>query len=99
MIKGVYAIRDALTGYLSPTCDDTDQVAVRNFEHAVLNSGSLLLSHPQHYTLYRIAWFDTINGQFSVFHPASNDSEQGRCPELLADASQIVALEVQKNDV
>lgn len=94
MIKGVYAIRDVLTGFLSPTVDDNDQTAVRNFEHSVLNSGTLLLSHPQHYTLHRVAWFDTVNGKFLTVHPSDAHTV---CPELLADAAQIVNREVHRD--
>lgn len=62
MIYPVYAIRDAKVGFMSPTVDQNDASAARNFEHAVMNSASLMNSHPGDYALYRIGSFDTETG-------------------------------------
>lgn len=92
MIKGLYSVRDRLTGYMQPALETTDAEAVRNFEHAVLNSGSLLLSHPQDYCLVRLAWFDTVNGTFLTKYPGGDDDSL--CPSSpLADAAHIVLRE------
>lgn len=59
----VYSIRDAKTGFLTPSVEMNDASAARNFEHAVLNSASLMNSHPGDYALYRIGEFDTDSGK------------------------------------
>lgn len=62
MIYSVYSIRDAATGFMTPTVDMNDASAQRNFEHAVMNSASLMNSHPGDFALYRIGKFDTETG-------------------------------------
>lgn len=62
MILGVYAIRDSKTGFLTPTVDQNDAAAKRNFEHAMMNEQSLFFSHPEDYSLYKIATYDTEQG-------------------------------------
>lgn len=64
MIYNVYAIRDFKTGFLTPTLDQNDAAAARNFEHAVLvNQDSLFFSHPEDYALYRVGSYDTECGK------------------------------------
>lgn len=58
MVFGVYSVRDVKTGYLTPTIDANDQSAVRNFEHAVMQQNTLLYSHAEDYSLFKIADFD-----------------------------------------
>ena len=58
----MYSIRDAKVGFMTPTIDQNDAAASRNFEHAVLNAASLMNSHPGDYALYRIGEFDTESG-------------------------------------
>lgn len=77
MIYHVYAIRDVYTGFLTPTVDQSDPVAVRNFAHAVLNGNSLMLSHPQDYDFYRIGEYDTDSGMLTPQIP----------PELVSKAT------------
>ncbi|UPW41040.1 nonstructural protein [Sigmofec virus UA08Rod_5692] len=69
MILGVYSLRDALSGFLSPTFESNDQVAYRNFEHVVLEGGSLLSSHAADYTLMKIGTFDSETGQLVSLDP------------------------------
>lgn len=72
MIYGIYSIRDFKTGFLSPTVDVNDFAAVRNFEHAVLNSEqSLFFSHPEDYALYRIGSIDTDTGVITPLTPVA----------------------------
>ena len=40
---GVYAIRDSKSGFMTPTFEPNDAVAMRNFTHAVFNSSSVLI--------------------------------------------------------
>lgn len=69
MILGVYAIQDRLSGYLQPTFEINDAVALRNFEHAVLEGGSLLDSHASDYQLCRIGSYDDQTGVLTPADP------------------------------
>ena len=75
----IYSIRDAKTGFMSPTVDMNDPAAVRNFEHALRNSASLMNSHPNDYSLFRIGEFDTETGAVTACLPAN-----------IADASSVL---------
>ncbi|ALS03451.1 VP5 [Gokushovirus WZ-2015a] len=59
----VYAIRDVHTGFLSPTFEINDAVAMRNFSHAVQQSESVLFTHASDYSLYRIGVFNSDTGR------------------------------------
>lgn len=65
----VYAIRDVHTGFLSPTVDQNDQSAIRNFAHAVMQSQSLMNSHPEHYSLYCIGEYESDSGKITPCVP------------------------------
>lgn len=69
MILNVYSVRDALTGYMSPTFEVSDPVAMRNFEYAVRNTESLLGSHPEHYSLFKIGTYDSDTGVLNSLNP------------------------------
>lgn len=62
MIFGIYAIRDAFTGFLTPTFDLNDQAAKRNFAYAISKKDTLLYSNAQDYDLYKIGVFDQDSG-------------------------------------
>lgn len=64
MVFGVYAIRDAHTGFLTPTFEQNDQVAMRNFAHAVTRGDSVLQSSAKDFDLYRLGSFDASDGTF-----------------------------------
>lgn len=77
----VCSIRDTKTGFLQPTVEVNPSVAMRNFEHAVLrNEDSLFFSHPEDYSLFCIAEFDTDSGQLTPVVP----------PTELLSASQVI---------
>lgn len=66
MIYHVYCIRDRLVGFLTPTIDQSDPVAMRNFEmsiDSVKRDRSLMAFRPSDYALYRIGDFDTDTGE------------------------------------
>lgn len=71
MILNIYAIRDEKTGYLTPTCDQNDAAAMRNFAHACMNESSLFFTHGSDYTLMRIGQYDTDNGSITPCQPQS----------------------------
>lgn len=63
MIYPMYAIRDKKVGFLTPTIDQNNAAAIRNFEHACQQSQNLMFSHPEDFDLYRIGTFDTETGR------------------------------------
>lgn len=65
----VYAIKDNRMGFLSPTFEDNDEVAYRNFAHAVQTSGSILTSHKQDFALYKIGYYETDRGLLTPVNP------------------------------
>lgn len=69
MIYGVYAIRDSLTGFLTPTVDVNDPAAVRNFTSAVLTPGALFDTAAKDYDFFRIGDFDSDTGQLIPLFP------------------------------
>lgn len=75
----IYSIRDVHTGFMTPTVDQNDASAMRNFAHAVMNSASLMNSHPKDYSLYKIGEFDIETGAIS-----------GCMPELVTDAFSLI---------
>lgn len=67
MIVGVYCIRDVKVGWLTPTTDQNDASAARNFVHAMRNQNSLLYTHPKDFDLFHIGTFDTESGVLRGF--------------------------------
>lgn len=80
MILNIYSVRDNKVGFMNPTVEGSDAIAIRNFEFAVKNSKSLLNSHPQDFDLYKIGSFDSDSGAIS-----------GCLPEFVFSASDIFA--------
>lgn len=80
MIYGIYAIKDAKTTFMPANVDYNDASAIRNFEHAVRQSDSLLASHPADYSLWKLGTFDNEIGTLVSLWPI----------EQLADASSIL---------
>lgn len=60
---GVYSIRDAYTGFLTPTFEITDAVAKRNFAFAIQKKDNLLYTNAKDYDLVRIGEFDSDTGE------------------------------------
>ena len=63
MKYGIYVIRDIKVGYMSLTLDMNDQSAMRNFEHAMSKSDSLMNSHPHDFSLYCLGMYDSDTGE------------------------------------
>lgn len=59
----VYAVRDIHTGFMTPTVDQNDAAAIRNFRHGCMQNASLMNSHPGDFSLCRIGEFDTETGE------------------------------------
>lgn len=84
MTYGVYSIRDVKTGFMSLTLDVNDLAAQRNFSHAVLNATDLMQSHPQDFSLYHLADYDSDTGKIT---PLS-------LPQQLLEAQSVLVKEV-----
>lgn len=72
MIYGVYAIYDSAAHvFTAPTIDISDASAVRNFQQAIANSGSVMNFKPDDFSLYQIGTFDVETGELEPFTPPS----------------------------
>lgn len=68
MIYPVFCIRDIKTGFMSPTIDQNDLSAKRNFAYAINNSNQLMNYSPSDFQFYKIGNFDSQKG---VLEPVS----------------------------
>lgn len=72
MIYGVYAIYDSAAHvFTAPTIDISDASAVRSFQQAIANSGSLMNFKPDDFSLYQVGTFDVETGELEPFTPPS----------------------------
>ena len=79
MRLGLYSIKDAKTGFMTPVLEQNDAAALRNFSHAVNQSDSLMHDCPNDFTLFKVADFDTDSGIIAIPNPT-----------LVADASEVL---------
>ena len=84
MIYGLYSIKDAKTGFMSPLLEQNDAAALRNFSSAVNSRDSvhIFCQYPNDFAFYKIAEFDTDTGIVPL--PA---------PVLIVDASEVLRRE------
>lgn len=61
MIMQLYAMKDELTGFMSPLAEVNDDVALRNWKYAVFESSSIKAA-PADYALYMLGAYDTETG-------------------------------------
>lgn len=66
---GVYSIQDVKTGFMTPTIDQNDQSAIRNFSSAVMQSDGILFTHAEDFRLYKIGEFDSDSGSIQSIAP------------------------------
>lgn len=66
---GVYSIQDVKTGFMAPAVEINDQVAMRNFQHAIMQSDSILFTHASDFKLYKIGEFDSDNAMLDQIVP------------------------------
>lgn len=69
MIYGVFCIRDSKVGFMTPTIDQNESCAIRNFEYAAQRTDSLFNSHPSDFDLYRIGSYDSESGELTSCLP------------------------------
>lgn len=60
---GVYAVRDVKVGFQSISIQPNDAVAVRGFESTVINSDSVLFTHAEDFSLFKLGEFDADSGR------------------------------------
>lgn len=63
MKYGLYSMRDAKTGFMTPAMDVNDAAAIRNFYHTIQNSEGILFTFAQDFSFYHIADYDSETGQ------------------------------------
>lgn len=66
---GVYSLEDIKTGFMTPTIDQNDSSAVRNFSSAVMQSDGILFTHAEDFRLFKIGEFDTETGSILPIAP------------------------------
>lgn len=72
MIYGVYSIFDSAAGvFTAPTIDISDASAVRFFQQAIANSGSIMNFKPDDFSLYQVGTFDVETGKLEPWNPPS----------------------------
>lgn len=79
MRLGLYSIKDAKTGFMTPVLEQNDAAALRNFSHAVNQSDSLMHDCPNDFSFFKVADFDTDAGIIAIPSPV-----------LVADASEVL---------
>nr|DAK07962.1 MAG TPA: DNA binding protein [Microviridae sp.] len=79
MKMGLYSIKDAKTGFMTPVLEQGDAAALRNFSHAVNQPDSIMYAYPNDFSLFKLAHFDTDKG----IEPVAN-------PVLIVDASEVL---------
>lgn len=65
MIYGVYSVRDVKSGFLFPTVDVNDQVAIRDFVNSIASTEFVVSSYAKDLALYHIADFDSDTGRIT----------------------------------
>lgn len=66
---GMYAIRDVLSGFMTPVLESNDAVAMRNFRMATDTNSGLMHYRPSDFALYHIADFDAELGVLTPIVP------------------------------
>ena len=80
MEMNVYAIQDVKTSFLTPTIDQTDAAASRNFANAIMQGQGVLFTHAEDFRLFRIGTYNMANGSIVPL----------AVPELVIDGSQVL---------
>lgn len=66
---GVYSMRDQLSGFLTPTFELNDQIAIRNFSYAIKKPDTLLFASAKDFDLIKIGEFDSDTGELTPISP------------------------------
>lgn len=63
---GIYAVRDVKVGFQSISVQPNDAAAVRGFESTVINSDSVLFTHYEDFSLFKLGEFDAESGRITA---------------------------------
>lgn len=63
---GIYAVRDVKVGFQSISVQPNDAAAVRGFESTVVNSDSVLFTHSEDFSLFKLGEFDAESGRITA---------------------------------
>ena len=63
---GIYAVRDVKVGFQSISVQPNDAAAVRGFESTIINSDSVLSTHSEDFSLFKLGEFDADSGRISA---------------------------------
>lgn len=77
---GIYSIQDVKTGFMTPTIDQNDFSAGRNFSSAVMQSDGVLFTHAEDFRLFKIGEFESDTGVIQPISPI----------ELIIDGSSVL---------
>lgn len=69
MKLGIYVMNDKRSTFMTPSFDYNDATAIRNFEHACDNDQSLMFTHPEDFSIYRIGEYDNESGVITPCDP------------------------------
>ena len=59
----MFSIRDTKTGFTPPTCDQSEQSAIRGFGFAVNNREGVMNYAPKDFDLFKVGEFDSDTGE------------------------------------
>lgn len=65
----IFSMRDELSGYLTPTFELNESIAIRNFSYAINRKDTLYYANAKHFDLYHIGSFDTDTGVIEKVEP------------------------------
>ncbi len=72
MKYGIYSIFDEAAGiFTAPTVDISDESAIRNFQKACSEAGSMMNFKPSDFSLYAVGTWDTDTANIESFVPPS----------------------------
>ncbi len=72
MKYGIYSIFDEAAGiFTAPTIDISDESAIRNFQKACSEAGSMMNFKPSDFSLYAVGTWDTDTANIESFVPPS----------------------------
>lgn len=62
MLYEIFAIKDTKVGFMNPTVEANQNVAIRNFSYAMNVKDSLFTFRPSDFEFYKLGTFDTDIG-------------------------------------
>lgn len=77
-MKKMYCIRDTKVGFMTPTVEENEIIAMRNFKFAVQNS-DFITANVADFALYEIASFDPKKGTLIPTVPVLLIMEGSEC--------------------